>query len=132
MQTIECASIVILGSFSVLEMCCSVDLCKRSIYGTLLQVYSRLLATVTKFFLLSLAEYSLSFALHDCMIDCESEGDVRLINGLYPWEGRVEVFYDGRWGTVCNYRWNAPEAIVVCRQLGYNTSSEHTQYYTNP
>ena len=36
----------------------------------------------------------------------------------------MEVFSEGRWGTVCNNGENAV-AEVVCRQLGYNTSSEH-------
>ena len=66
------------------------------------------------------------------MTDCVSEGDIRLADGPYPWEGRVEVFSEGRWGTVCDDRWSAADAEVVCRQLGYNTSSEHKNNNINP
>lgn len=52
------------------------------------------------------------------------------MNGQNACQGRVEIYYQGNWGTVCDDDWVFNNAQVVCQQIGCgNAVYAHTNSY---
>ena len=53
--------------------------------------------------------------------------NIRLKDGDASYRGRLEIKYNGEWGTVCNKNFNNLAAAIICKQLG-----SHFEYFYNP
>jgi Scavenger receptor cysteine-rich domain len=45
--------------------------------------------------------------------------DMRLVGNAASGEGRLEVYHDAKWGTVCDDYFGQSNAEVACYHLGY-------------
>ncbi|CAH2248675.1 jg361, partial [Pararge aegeria aegeria] len=56
---------------------------------------------------------------------------IRLVGGKSSAEGRVEIYHNSRWGSICPDGWTLYEASAVCRHLalGYAEQAHQTDYF---
>ena len=58
------------------------------------------------------------------MLQCSSvfcaNGDLRLAGSTNIGQGRVEICVNETWGTICDDSWDANDAGVACRVLGFS------------
>ena len=55
---------------------------------------------------------------------------IRLVGGVNNFEGRIEIYYQNQWGTVCDDLFGLSDAHVVCRQLGFGAATAALSFST--
>ena len=73
--------------------------------------------------------------IHTTFIAACTNGQIRLYDGaaVVTDNGMLQICKSHQWRAVCDYRWTQAHSIVVCKQLGYNNTSEfytHTHTHT--
>ena len=54
---------------------------------------------------------------------------VRLAGSVLPYEGRLEVYHNGTWGTVCDDDFDNIDATVACKSFGSGLIQYFTSFY---
>ena len=54
---------------------------------------------------------------------------VRLVGGRNGNEGRVDIYYNNTWGTVCWNGWDRYDSNTLCRQLGFPEAELYFRYH---
>ena len=52
--------------------------------------------------------------------DITNDIEIRLVGGKVSSEGRVEILYNGQWGTICDDSTDQVDIDIMCRMMGYS------------
>ena len=74
---------------------------------------------------LLLKAYDFMYKINMSVVECLYVV-VRLRGGETESEGRLEIFHDNEWGTICHDRWGNWDATVACKSLGFSSGKYQT------
>jgi len=63
-----------------------------------------------------------------CAGRSRSSGLVRLTGSGLSYEGRLEVYHNGIWGTVCDDQFDDTDAAVACYSLDFGSANYYWHY----
>lgn len=55
--------------------------------------------------------------------------NITLSASHYMYEGIVEIYHNGEWGTICNTNWNYNNSLLVCQMAGFNSVVTGATYH---